>query len=210
MKITVINGGPRKNWNTDQLTKQFVDGIKSQIDDVEIKEIYVYDYQFSGCRSCFACKLKKFENKALACRYQDSITDLLLETRNSDVIVLSSPIYFTDLSAQLKLFLERLMYPGKINRIIPTALLVTMGGTNLQSVKSSLDITCNYWFNNFNYRPDIYSAVDTFPRHNEHLYRKSSADNEAKRIKHEKYFNDELKRFYNHGIEFINKLKPEE
>jgi multimeric flavodoxin WrbA len=61
MKITVINGSPRKKWNTSQVLNQFMDGMRSTDSSLEIKEIHVYDYNYTGCRSCFACQMKRFE-----------------------------------------------------------------------------------------------------------------------------------------------------
>ena len=112
MKVIAINGSPRKKWTTSRLREKFVEGMRSK-QDLELKEIHVYDYSFTGCRSCFACKLKKFETEPLQCRIRDDIHDLLSEVRDADGVVIGAPIYFMDLSAQLKAFLERLMYPGK-------------------------------------------------------------------------------------------------
>ena len=58
MKFYAIQGSPRKNWNDDQLLDSFIEGIHSKMPDAEVEKIYVYDYGFKGCRSCFGCKLK--------------------------------------------------------------------------------------------------------------------------------------------------------
>jgi multimeric flavodoxin WrbA len=111
MKLFVINGSPRKNCNTAQLLDAFVEGAKSAVPEAEATFINVYDYSFTGCRSCFACQLTA--NRAyLECKIKDEVHDLLDEARHSDGIVIGSPIYFLDISAQTKCFLERLNYPG--------------------------------------------------------------------------------------------------
>ena len=53
MKIMLINGSPRKNCNTAQLLKAFEEGVRSAAPDAEIKTIYLYDYLYTGCKSCF-------------------------------------------------------------------------------------------------------------------------------------------------------------
>lgn len=54
-KIFIINASPRKNWNTDKMCRGFAQGVKNAGGEAEI--IYLYDIDFKGCRSCFACKL---------------------------------------------------------------------------------------------------------------------------------------------------------
>ena len=59
MKIVAVNGGPRKGKNTDQMLDAFLEGVKEACPEAEVQVIRLYDYQFTGCRSCFACQLKK-------------------------------------------------------------------------------------------------------------------------------------------------------
>jgi multimeric flavodoxin WrbA len=58
MKIIALNGSPRKGWNPDCLLLSWVDGVKSVCNDADIEVVNLYDLTFTGCRSCFACKLK--------------------------------------------------------------------------------------------------------------------------------------------------------
>ncbi len=124
MKIIVINGSPRKKWNTARLLESFAKGMCSVGKDVEVKQIHLYDYKYTGCRSCFACKLAN--NIEDGCRIHDDIYEILAECRKADALVIGSPVYFCDLSAQLKAFLERLMYPGKTAKVIPTYFILSM------------------------------------------------------------------------------------
>ncbi len=66
--IVIVNGSPRKNWNTAKMCESFANGVKEAGGEVEI--INLYDIDFKGCRSCFACKLKN--GKTLA--------DVLIQT----------------------------------------------------------------------------------------------------------------------------------
>lgn len=208
MKITVINGSPRKNWNTAQLLNKFIEGMKSQ-KEFEIRYINVYDYNFTGCRSCFACKLKRFEEQPIECRIKDDIHDLLVETRNSDAIVLGSPIYFMDLSAQLKAFLERLMYPGKSSKVVPAAFIYTMNAPQEafdNYIKPSVEIIENFYQGNFGYKPKTVYSYDTYQRDHEELYKKSSHDMAGKKIRRKTQFPIDLQNAYNSGIEFTREI----
>ncbi len=56
MRLLTVNGSPRKNWNTDTLLKHAVDGATSQ--GAETETVHLYDLEYKGCKSCFACKKK--------------------------------------------------------------------------------------------------------------------------------------------------------
>lgn len=132
MKIYVLDGGPRKGWNTNLMCESFAAGARSSGADVEV--ICLYDLTYRGCYSCFACKLKggKFYGK---CGFPDEIQDLLEKVSLSDGVAFASPVYMGDITAQLRGFTERLMYPfhsfdAKVHRIAPkqleTAVIYTM------------------------------------------------------------------------------------
>ena len=74
-KIVIVDGGPRKNMNTAQLLQRFAEGVKSAGEDVEVKSVRLYDFDYKGCTSCMACKLKgKASN---ICRFRDALSPLL-------------------------------------------------------------------------------------------------------------------------------------
>jgi multimeric flavodoxin WrbA len=56
MQLIAINGSPRKNWNTAKLLEQAIEGAKSLGAQTEL--IHLYDLNFQGCTSCFACNAK--------------------------------------------------------------------------------------------------------------------------------------------------------
>ncbi len=109
MKIIAINGSPRKGWNSDKLLEKWVEGVKSVLPDAEVKTVNLYDLKFTGCRSCFACKMKggKFFG---TCPIPDGIHDLLAEIREADAVAIASPIYYLDLNAYTKCLLERAVF----------------------------------------------------------------------------------------------------
>ncbi|MBQ8257223.1 MAG: flavodoxin family protein [Bacteroidaceae bacterium] len=134
-KIVIIDGGPRKNMNTAQLLQQFADGVKSADSDIEVKTIRLYDLDYKGCMSCMACKLKgKASN---ICRFKDALTPVLEDIAVADGIVLGSPIYFGEVTGQMRAFLERLSFPWlsyndyslTAPKRMPVLLVETMNGT---------------------------------------------------------------------------------
>ena len=134
-KIIIIDGGPRKNMNTAKLLQRFAEGAKSAGNDMEVKTVRLYDLDYKGCMSCMACKLKgKASN---ICRFKDALTPVLEEIAQADGLVLGSPIYFGDVTGQMRAFLERLSFPWlsyndyslTATKRMPVVLVETMNGT---------------------------------------------------------------------------------
>ena len=134
-KIIIIDGGPRNNMNTAKLLQKFAEGAKSVGSDMEVKTIRLYDLDYKGCMSCMACKLKgKASN---ICRFKDALTPVLEEIAHADGLVLGSPIYFGEVTGQMRAFLERLSFPWlsyndyslTAPKCMPVVLIETMNGT---------------------------------------------------------------------------------
>lgn len=107
MKVIAINGSPRKNWNTATLLQKALEGAKSVGAQTEI--LHLYDLNFKGCISCFACKKKNSKNVG-HCAMRDDLTNVLEKVLESDVLLLGSPIYFGNVTAAIRAFLERLLF----------------------------------------------------------------------------------------------------
>ena len=106
-KIFAVNGSPRKNGNTAQLLQKALEGAASA--GAEVKLIQLADLDFSGCRSCFACK--KLANPSPGCILKDDLAETLKELLQADGIIMGSPIYFGAESGLYRNFLERLFFP---------------------------------------------------------------------------------------------------
>ena len=107
-KVVILNGSPRKNWNTCKMCESFAKGARESGAQADI--INLYDIDFKGCRSCFACKLKGGKSFG-KCSYPDELTPILDEISKSDGIVLASPIYFAEVTGVVRSLIERLFFP---------------------------------------------------------------------------------------------------
>ena len=134
-KIMIIDGGPRKNMNTAQMLQKLAEGARSVGDNIEVKVVRLYDLDYKGCMSCMACKIKgKASN---VCKFKDALTPILEEIAQADGLVLGSPIYFGDVTGQMRAFLERLAFPWlsyndysmTAPKKMPVVLVETMNGT---------------------------------------------------------------------------------
>ena len=67
------------------------------------------DLNFKGCMSCFACKLKDGKSYG-KCAYKDELTPVLNKIENADAVIIGSPIYFSDVTGEVRSFIERLIF----------------------------------------------------------------------------------------------------
>lgn len=107
MKVLAFNGSPRKTWNTAVLLNHALEGAASQGAETEI--IHLYDLNYKGCVSCFACKLKDGKSYG-KCAYKDDLTPILEKIEQVDAIVFGSPIYLGAVTGEMRSFLERLIF----------------------------------------------------------------------------------------------------
>jgi multimeric flavodoxin WrbA len=119
MKVMAFNGSPRKKWNTATLLEKALEGAASQGAKTEL--IHLYDLNFKGCISCFACKTKGGKSYG-RCAVKDDLTPVFRKIEKADAIILGSPIYFGTVSGEMKSFLERLLFPYSVYTDPPQSL----------------------------------------------------------------------------------------
>ncbi|MDR1702536.1 MAG: flavodoxin family protein [Sporomusaceae bacterium] len=100
-KITLLTGSPRRGGNTDLLTDAFVKGALESGN-----EVFRFDTAALNIAACLDCKYC-FQH-AGECEQKDDMQEIYTALRQSEVLVLASPIYFFDFSAQLKLAIDRM------------------------------------------------------------------------------------------------------
>ncbi len=100
MNIVCLLGSPRKKSNSSTIAKRFVDTAEEL--GAAVKTYTLNDLKYRGCQACMACK-KKLEK----CALQDDLAEVLEEIQNSDVLVMASPVYFGEVSSQLKGAIDR-------------------------------------------------------------------------------------------------------
>ena len=158
MELTIINASPRKDGNTARLLTAFVDGFTANGANT-VKWVNLYDYSFSGCRSCFACKALSGKSYG-KCAVKDDITVILEALNATDAILIGSPIYFASVPGQLHSFMERWLFPFSTyetgyrslwNNQIPIFTIYTMNAT--KQAAESLQI------------PQAIGAVEAFISH---------------------------------------------
>ncbi len=108
MTIIGINGSPRKQWNTATLVDKALEGAAAQGAATEL--VHLYDLNFKGCTSCFACKTRGGASYG-RCAMKDDLTPVLDRIAQADALVIGSPIYFGSVTGETRSFMERLLFP---------------------------------------------------------------------------------------------------
>lgn len=101
MKVTVLVGSPRKGGNTEIMADEFIKGAEEVGHDVE--KILLADKNIGGCKGCQYCFAHDGE-----CVQKDDMTAILERLDETDCLVLASPIYWFNVTAQIKAVIDRL------------------------------------------------------------------------------------------------------
>jgi len=145
MKAVGINGSPRKKWNTAALLDKVIEGAVSEGAKAEL--IHLYDLNFKGCISCFACKAKNGKSYG-KCAVKDELTPVLEKVNEADVIILGSPIYFGTVTGEMRSFMERLLFPFSMytdppgslfSRKVRTAFIYTLNASETMARERGFD-----------------------------------------------------------------------
>ncbi len=150
-KIIILNGSPRKNFNTAQILKEAGKGAESAGASVEY--INLSDLNYKGCVSCFACKRKNNTTNGL-CAYKDELTPVLEKILNSDAVIIGTPVYYSYATGMTRNLFERMMFAAStylkdektgftkrvLDKTIPIGLIYTMNCPNDMAKVYNYDI----------------------------------------------------------------------
>lgn len=101
MKIIGIIASPRKEGNTAWIVNKILEGAKEQ--GAETQLFYLSDLNIKPCQGCFSC-----HNSDQGCVIKDDMQKLNYAIDSANAIVFGSPIYMTQMSAQAKIFVDRM------------------------------------------------------------------------------------------------------
>lgn len=104
-KVIVISTSLRPGSNSDMLADKFIEGAKAAGNDVEKISLVGKNIQF--CKGCLACQ------KLGRCVINDDVNDIMARVLKADVIAWATPIYYYEMSGQMKTLIDRMnaMYP---------------------------------------------------------------------------------------------------
>ena len=203
-KIMIIDGGPRKNFNTSSMLQKIAEGAASVGSEIEVQTVRLYDLDYKGCMSCMACKIKGRVSNI--CKFKDALTPILEEIAEADALVLGSPIYFGDVTGQMRTFLERLAFPWlsyndyslTAPKKMPVVLVETMNGLPERNNSQGYG-SMEYCIANALGQPEHLYAYNTYQVKNYDRYELAGFSEEAKRQYREEHWEQDLKSAYEVG-----------
>jgi multimeric flavodoxin WrbA len=102
MKIVAFNGSPRKDGNTAILINYVFHELEKE--GLETELVQFSGKKIHGCIACYKC----FENKDQRCSVKDDFANECIEKMiKADGIILGSPVYFADVTAEMKALIDR-------------------------------------------------------------------------------------------------------
>lgn len=108
MKVVAFNGSPRPEGNTARMIKRVFQIL--QTEGIETELIHIGGEKIHGCRACYQC----FQRKDGRCAFnEDIVNDCIQKMQAAQGIVLGSPTYFANVTAEMKALLDR---AGLVNR----------------------------------------------------------------------------------------------
>lgn len=112
VRVVAFIGSARKNGNVDTIVEEILNGVKEK--QGEVKKFYLNDMNIRGCQGCLYCR------KVHDCVIKDDMQEIYEEIKKADYIIIGSPVYICQVSAQTKLLLDRLYPLTEINKSIHT------------------------------------------------------------------------------------------
>lgn len=105
-KILIVLGSPRKKGNSAILGAKVAEAAIA--DGADVETVYLNGLNIKPCQGCEKCQQESFSG----CAIDDDMNQLYSKMQKADSIVLASPIYWFNLSAQTKIFIDRLYAVG--------------------------------------------------------------------------------------------------
>jgi len=110
MKVVAFNGSPRKEGNTSLLIKTVFNELEKE--NIECELINLSGKTIHGCMACNKCV--KNQDKRCAVK-NDIINDCIEKMLESDGIILASPTYFSNVTAEMKALIDRTGHVARVN-----------------------------------------------------------------------------------------------
>ena len=111
MKVLAFNGSARNNGNTYLMIEEVFKQLRPA--GIECECIQMAKMKLNGCVACYKC----FESKDNKCVFGegDGINEYMQRILEADAIILGSPTYFADVTANMKAFIERIGMVSRAN-----------------------------------------------------------------------------------------------
>ena len=129
--VLIISASPRKGGNSDTLCDEFMRGAVESGNTAE--KIFLRDKQINYCTGCGVC------NSTHKCVQKDDMAEVIEKMLKADVIVMSTPVYFYSMDAQLKTLIDRTVPRYTEMRGKDFYYIVTAADTSVPMLEKTVD-----------------------------------------------------------------------
>jgi multimeric flavodoxin WrbA len=110
MKVVAFNGSSRKDGNTAILIRRVLTELEK--DGIKTEMVQLAGENIPGCIACYKCVANKNKRCAVT---GDIVNDCIAKMAEADAIILGSPTYFADCTAQMKALIDRAGFVNRAN-----------------------------------------------------------------------------------------------
>ena len=108
MKVLLLNGSPRVGGNTAAALKE-METVFAQ-EGIETETVQIGNWPIRGCTACRYC------HKEGKCVFDDGVNELADKLKESDGLVIASPVYYASANATLTAALDRIFYSSHFSK----------------------------------------------------------------------------------------------
>ena len=105
MKVLAVNGSPRPQGNTSIMLGWAAEELTKA--GVEVEMFQLGGQLIAGCKACGACWAKDKDKSPRCVQDQDPVNEVIAKMVEADGLILGSPVYFSDLTPELKALIDR-------------------------------------------------------------------------------------------------------
>ncbi|MDR2671968.1 MAG: flavodoxin family protein [Coriobacteriales bacterium] len=208
--LVVVDGGPRKGWNTARMLDKLAQGAAAS--GAQVQSFRLYELDYKGCVSCFACK--RAGVLLDVCAQHDGLRPVLKAIRDCDAFVVGSPIYFGDVTGLTRAFIERVCFPyisydnqpSHFGRYIKTSLIYTTNAPEAQygetGYRELFEHNRQLFARLFGETSDL-TASETLQFDDYSNYAAGRFDAKERLRRHETVFLEDLKKAYELGATLV-------
>lgn len=210
-KIVAVNASPRAAWNTGTLVREAAKGAEVEGAEVKVFDLYKLE-KFTGCISCFGCKLPDHLGK---CVCRDGLTEVLDAIREADGLIVGTPNYLGDVSAAFRSLYERLIFQSLSykmeprsynNRKIPVLFIMTSNAAEEFYPRIGYDKMLSGYQSTLGGMvgpTKIMISGDTLQVSDYSRYNWTMFNPEAKKKRHDEVFASEKQKAFAFGVEMV-------
>jgi|SRR3989339_291985 len=165
MLLLALYGSPRQRGNTDILLDEFIKGFLSAAPNTKVQKIFIRDLKITPCQEYNSCL------KTGQCIIPDEMNSIYEQLLKSDMVILSAPIFFYNVPAQVKIIIDRCqaLWARKYilkktpKNTVRKGFFISTGGTKGDNLFTGTILTVKYFFKaiNVDYTGElVYNQID--------------------------------------------------